>query len=334
VRRSAVLLFTCGLIASACTPQSASFELHTAELTCEEANRYVYDSMVGMGMQVTAFRPARPGADGLIKGSRGGPQPVAGEVAIACDATGVHIDPRQYGAGLDASFERGIFLAVTGRSGLRIDRGVVQGRDLERASEAGGLSVAEVREAEAEGSASAPAPASADTGAGAPARPAPANDLPYAPMVPTKVRADAPSAPDTVVFRMEPLAGFSSVLDFDADVSAAGLLPIRVRVTNGTDRAYDLDPDDLQVRVRGSRTRAEPLSVAEATARLEAAGGEIGDVAAAARIVRDKRLVPVRLEPGQSASGYVYYPRGDYDRAKVTLTDVATGELEGFLVEF
>jgi hypothetical protein len=33
-------------------------------------------------------------------------------------------------------------------------------------------------------------------------------------------------------------------------------------------------------------------------------------------------------------TGYLYFPDGDYDRARVTMTDAATGETEGFVVEF
>ncbi|HYB98303.1 MAG TPA: hypothetical protein VEC57_04135 [Candidatus Limnocylindrales bacterium] len=304
-RRARVWLAAVAL--AACTPVSQSYIVHSADLTCDEANRVVYASIGDMGMKVTSFSPAAPGRAGKITAV--GPDR-RGDVSITCDAAGVHIDPNQATMG-DKSFERGIFLSVTGRAGLSVAHGNIEGRA---------------------GAPAADGSAGAGLSAAAPARPA--------------VRTAAASAPEQepagagMTVRLEPQRGFSTVLDFDADLASAGILPIRVSIRNGTARSYTFDPKDIVVRVRGSRTSADPLSAADAAARLSAAAGaggkqtNIGNVASATKIMTEKALAGARLGPGASTAGYVYYPVGDYDRAKVTMTDVETGELEGFSVEF
>ncbi len=293
------LLVVLLLAVCSCTPVSKSFEVHTHEVDCAEANQLVYDSVVGMKMEVTAFRPARPGKPGHIRAtktdSRGS---MTGDVTITCDETGIHVDPKQTGLGGDKSFERGMFLSFTGRSGLIVDRGEIKGRRRDAAP-------------------SAARAGSGDAGAAA-ARPA------------------GPSPSGSISVKLEPVRGFGTVLDFDADVSAAGILPIKVTVENSSKRAYGFDPRDIAVRVRGSRRTIEPLTPAEAAARVKgAAGGEdIGDVMTAARIIGERKIVARRLAAGDSVSGYLYYELGDYDRARVRMTDIATGEAEGFLVEF
>lgn len=288
--RPRVLLLA--VLLAACTPVSRSYEVHSAELTCDEANRLVYAAVTDMNMKVTAFTQAQPGRSGFLRAVG---KDRSGDVSIVCGSDGVQIDPRQTSMG-DRIFERGILLSVSGRSGLVLDRGNVTGR---------------VRSIAAETE-----PGSdADDGGGA-------------------------NASGGVTIDVEPQHGFSTVLDFDADVAAAGVLPIKVTIRNGTNRAYQFSPVDLVVRVRGSRVTAEPLSAGDAAARLATRAGsdgaqtEIGNVASAKKVILDKALRGGKLAPAAIVSGYVYYRVGDYDRAKLTMTDVATGEKEGFLVEF
>lgn len=297
IRRTPAIAFLV-IAAASCTPVSKSLEIHTDHLSCDEANRYVFGAVQDMDMQVTKFEAAKPGRPGLLKASG---KRRSGSVTIRCEADGVHIDPKQ-SSGDAMAFERGIFLSVTGRGDLEVDRGKIVGR---RATA---------------NSAGSPAPASA------------AGAAQQATAPPALVAEDSSSL--TVV--VEPQHGFATVLDFDADLSAAGILPLKITVRNGSERPYDFDPDDIQLRVRGSRARAEPLGNAEASARLQAAGSEasIGDTASAARIMAAGRLTGGRLDPGASQTGYLYFPTGEYDRAKVTMTDVRTGEIEGFMVEF
>jgi hypothetical protein len=292
---------------TACTPVSQSYVVHSADLSCDEANRAVYAAIGDMGMKVTSFSPAAPGRTGKL-GAVGRDR--SGTVTITCDAAGVHVDPNQSTMG-DRTFERGIFLSVTGRTGLVMDRGVIVGRN------------------------PAQAPVSAQTAPGAAGGKASARGG----TIVAQAEA-APPAGEGVSAVIEPQRGFSTVLDFDADLAAAGVLPMKVTIHNGTARSYTFSPDDIIVRVRGSRTSADPLSAADAAAKLAAKAGsegaqtEIGNVASAKKIMLDKQLKGGKLNPGANVSGYVYYPVGDYDRAKLTMIEDETGEAEGFLVEF
>src|SRR3990167_9935871 len=103
--------FLVGALVAGCTPVSQSYVVHSAEISCDEANRYVYSAVTDMNMKVTSFSQARPGRPGIIKAVG---RDRSGSVSIVCDETGVHVDPAQTSMG-ERVFERGIFLSVTGR---------------------------------------------------------------------------------------------------------------------------------------------------------------------------------------------------------------------------
>lgn len=277
-----------GAIVAGCTPVSQSYEVHSAEISCDEANRYVYDAVGDMHMKVTSFNQAHPGSPGRLTAVG---RDRRGEVTISCNDQGVTIDPTQTSMG-DKIFERGIFLSVTGRSGLKMDRGDVTGRQKPPMT---------LAQAATEGA------------------PAPTGD---------------------VLVEVQPQRGFEAVLDFDADLAAAGILPIRVTIRNGTKRTYAFALDGLTLRRKDSGDVATRLSPADAAAKLAAKAGssgaqtEVGNVESAKRIIVQKELKAARLTPGASVTGYVYYPVADYDRAKIQMTDVAAEEMESFLVEF
>ncbi|MEE8312611.1 MAG: hypothetical protein V3R77_10145 [Candidatus Binatia bacterium] len=317
--RSVVLLVAMALAVS-CTSVTKSYEIDTAAIDCEEANRHVYESVVSMGLRVTGFKIARPGVPGYVEGeredSRGG---MSGKVTIRCEPDGVHIASRQAGITNEQEFERGVFLGVTGRADLvRAREGEDAGKFVPRSG--------------------SQQTAPAGSGSSAAARQ-------------SKQRATGVS----VV--LERLTGFTTVLDFEADLSAAGILPVKVTITNSTGRAYAFDPRDVVLRQSGSRRRAYSMTpeeavallhdanrrtIAEGNAQLDddvgpvspTASSDLGDVRAASRIIPERTLRSVRLAPGRSTSGFLYYPSGSYDRARVTMIDVATGETEGFIVEF
>jgi hypothetical protein len=303
-------------VCAACTPVSQQYEIHTPDMTCDEANRHVLDSLVSMGLEVTAFEPARPGAPGYAKAvGRRGDVATGGQVRIVCDSDGVHIDADQEGMGTEHEFERGVYLSVTGRADLVPER---EGRDLV------GL---RKRETVVEDTAERP--------------------------------SEAPAAEPAsgVVVTLEPIVGFETVLDFEANLSDAGLLPVRLTIVNATDRAFDFDARDIVLSATESRQRAFPLGPVEAAARLEArnreligSGGaqetagegpieplaatELGDVRAAIELISERAVRAGRLKPNARITGFVYFAAGEYDRARITMVDVATGETEGFLVEF
>ena len=334
------LAVVCGL--AACTPVSKSYQIHTAEMTCEEAARHVHDTVVAMGMDVTGFVLPRPGSPGYLKGTRTDTRgTVSGRVSMRCDADGVHIVADQSGLlPSEHEFERGVYLGVTGRAGLVAER---DGRGIGRLVPRDSPSPTGAAAATKAGS----------TGAGTePGEPS--NEG-------SRRTAAKPSARKVtgVQVRLVPLRGFSTVLDFEADVSRVGILPVKVTIVNGTNRAYEFDPRDIILRKAGARERIDAMTVSQAVERLMGrnvevvrAGGaqagahpevgpvdagvasELGDVASAARIIRERSLRPARLRPYAEHAGYLYFEVADYDRARITMTDVATGETEGFIVDF
>jgi len=280
--------FLLGALVAGCTPVSQSYVVHSAEIGCEEGNRYAYAAVTDMNMKVTSFTPARRGRPGKLTAVG---KDRRGQVTISCDDAGVHIDPTQTSMG-DRIFERGVFLSVTGRSGLHMDRGEVTGRDR------------------------------------------PAGDLAQT------VAEGTPAPSGSVLVEVLPQRGFETVLDFDADLASAGILPIKITIRNGTKRAYSFSLDGVIVRKRDSTETATRMTAAEAGALLAVKAGSggsqtgVGNVESARKIMVDRELKAARLTAGASVTGYVYYPLADYDRAKIQMMDVAAEEIESFLVEF
>jgi hypothetical protein len=303
-----VVVGTALLGAGCLTPVSKGYEIHTADLTCDEANRQVYAALRDMQMEITAFTLAKPGQTGHVSGVRKSESnPLAGDVEIRCERGRVDIEANQRGDLLgDKQFERGIFLAVTGRAELEVVR---EGR----------YATGEVRRRNADASA-AQAPPTAVPQAAEPPPP----------------RAAADAASSTLEVQMEALRGFASVLDFDADLGAARILPVRVSIRNATRRAYDFDPSAIVVNVSGQRAQVVPLTPAEANARLAtaAADASVGDVNAARALLAQKAIAGGRLAPRATREGFVYFPLGEYDRARLSFIDSATGEAEAFVVYF
>ncbi len=295
-------------------PISKGYEIHTADLTCDEANRQAYAAVVDMGMEVTSFRPARTGSPGVISARRSDSRGnLGGDVEIRCDAGAVSIVSNQSGGFLgDKEFERGVFLSIAGRTGLEVVRD-------------GRYATGEMKRREA--------PSDAGAAAGTDAMGAPASAAPSA----TKPQTSKLSTTNALAVTMEPLRGFASILDFEADLGTGGVLPVKVVITNGTSRRYDFDAAAIVLRPTGERTQVQPLTPTAALARIRntaAGGAELGDVEAAGRMLKEKALVGGRLAPGTVRTGFVYFPLADYDRARLLMTDVATGEAEGFAVDF
>ncbi len=315
---------------AACTPVSKGYEIRTGEIECEEANRLVHDAVLAMRMTVTGFKVAKPGSPGYVSATRTDDRGrMDGEVKIRCEPDGVQIIADQAGIGGD-EFERGIFLSVTGRAGLAVER---DGRGIGRLVKRDGTSGANRSETSESGSAAAGS--------------SPSN----------RAAGSKEERVKGVRVLLEPIRGYATLLDFEANLDAAGILPVRVQVDNGTGRNYEFDPRDVVLRRTGSRDRAKPLSVSQtidllkeanlavlagAGAQPSAAVGpgdplapsDLGDVARAAEIIPARSLRGKRLAPGDRAEGFLYYPTADYDRARIVMIDSATGETEGFLVEF
>jgi hypothetical protein len=138
---------------------------------------------------------------------------------------------------------------------------------------------------------------------------------------------------------VEPVRGQAAKLDFELDLAAAAVLPVRVRVINNTARQYRIAPMEIQL-MRRDRTRVEPLPVTEVAARVlnatDANGQPLTTLSneALSQRLDTMRFTMTRIQPRGEAGGYLYFPLADYGRARVIVTDVETEETEGFAVEF
>jgi hypothetical protein len=128
-----------------------------------------------------------------------------------------------------------------------------------------------------------------------------------------------------------PLRGQAAKLDFPYDFAAAGLLPVRVEITNLTTETYTLAVDDIRL-ARADRERIAPLATAAAAAALATHAAQ--PAAAIADQLAAHALTSATLAPGAERQGYLYFPLAEYGSARVVLTDQSTGEDEGVRVEF
>lgn len=149
----------------------------------------------------------------------------------------------------------------------------------------------------------------------------------------------APPKANDLQILVVPVHGPESKLDFGLDLAAAGILPVRVRAHNRTARRYRLDAAEVRL-LRADRERTAPLSATEAASRVSGArraDGEPITSLTADQVVRrlEEKSVPEHeLEPRSDVGGFLYFPLGDYVRARVVVTDLESGESEGFAVEF
>jgi hypothetical protein len=126
---------------------------------------------------------------------------------------------------------------------------------------------------------------------------------------------------------VEPLRGARASLDFDVDLAAGGVLPVRLAIRNLTAHRYRLDP--TAVRLTGADgERVPPLSPDRAAALLTST-----DAAVAGRL-RERLFDAKRIDPHAEVSGYLYFPLANYTQARVVLTDDESEEVEGFVIEF
>ncbi|HXQ22700.1 MAG TPA: hypothetical protein VN812_13570 [Candidatus Acidoferrales bacterium] len=140
---------------------------------------------------------------------------------------------------------------------------------------------------------------------------------------------------------LEPVQGLGSKLDFDLDLAAGGVLPVRVTIKNVTGRTYALDPTDV-VLAQKDGTRVRPITVADAAQRVadalrqKASGSDAKPLDAAAIVQRlQARLLTSRsAAASQTVTGYLFFPLAQYTKGRITLEDQATEEEEGFVVEF
>jgi hypothetical protein len=91
-----------------------------SNLTCDQANRYAFQSMKTLGYTVTSFEPAAVGRAGLLRGNKveedaGRGSGKDGVVHITCQPTEVLVEAEQDQLlSQDLTFTRGFYLAFTG----------------------------------------------------------------------------------------------------------------------------------------------------------------------------------------------------------------------------
>lgn len=144
-----------------------------------------------------------------------------------------------------------------------------------------------------------------------------------------------------VKFKIKPLLGLESKLDFGHDLHAGDVLAVRVIVQNGSDRTYELDPRSIELRPLKGRGKIRQLRVPDAAASIAKAaaidlpaGAPTPVPDSIAQELRARQLKQQMLKPGDQAEGFIYFRTGEYARARATLVDVETSESEGFLIEF
>ncbi len=116
----------------------------------------------------------------------------------------------------------------------------------------------------------------------------------------------------TLQLTIVPLDRFESQNVLGADMQASGILPVRVTVLNNTPRPYAIEAGKIFLVPEG--------------------GGRVAPVpspSGGGTLLRD-----MTLEPGQSASGFLYYPAGNYSSARTSVIDKENDEREGFSVQF
>ena len=122
--------------------------------------------------------------------------------------------------------------------------------------------------------------------------------------------ADNPET-GTLQLTIVPLNNFEAQNALGTDTQASGILPVRVTIQNNTPRPYAIEASKIFL-VPDSGGRVAPVS--------SPGGGSA--------------LQDMTIEPGQSASGFLYYPAGNYSSARTSVIDKENDEREGFSVQF
>ena len=115
--RRPLLVLALAVFVAGCPSAQQQYIVRREKLSCDDANRYAFDSMRSLGYSVGQFRLARVGAPGMIKATKEGERGTDHvTVDIRCEATGVELFGSKDESFLkqDMTFSRGFFLAFTG----------------------------------------------------------------------------------------------------------------------------------------------------------------------------------------------------------------------------
>jgi hypothetical protein len=110
------------------------------------------------------------------------------------------------------------------------------------------------------------------------------------------------------------LNSFESQIELGADLPAGGILPIKIVINNNTPRPYGFDASQVFL--------------------LSSGGGRVSPIAPPAAGQGKTLQGDMTIQPGQTVTGYLFYPAGSYSSARTTFVDKETDEGEGFSVQF
>ncbi len=118
MRHAAIAAAVLVLSVVGCTSMHSQYAVRRSNLSCDQANRYAFQSMKSLGYTVTSFEPAEVGRSGLLRGNKvedGHASSHDGIVHITCDATEVRLEAAEdQFLSQDLTFTRGFYLAFTG----------------------------------------------------------------------------------------------------------------------------------------------------------------------------------------------------------------------------
>lgn len=129
--------------------------------------------------------------------------------------------------------------------------------------------------------------------------------------------------PKGPVVKMELYSGPESVIEFPADLGPTGVVGVRVRVINAGERTMRIDPRRVHATNEGA---GEVSALAPADAERKLAGMDPD--------IKSKLLQPTKLRQGESVTGFVFFPTGDYTGGSLALIDDQTGEADDYDVSF
>jgi len=110
------------------------------------------------------------------------------------------------------------------------------------------------------------------------------------------------------------LGSFESQIELGADLPQSGILPIKATINNNSPRPYGLTAEKIVLSSAG--------------------GGQVAPMAPPAAGQGKALQGDITLQAGQSMTGYLFYPAGQYTSARTTLIDKENDEEEGFSVKF
>jgi hypothetical protein len=133
---------------------------------------------------------------------------------------------------------------------------------------------------------------------------------------------DEPRAATGLQVQLHALDAHEALLDLRGTPTQGGAVAVRITIRNNSDRAVAIDPVDVELVAAGGASAA-PLSGSAFDAAL--APGAAGDR------VRAERLTRAEIPAHTTVTRFLVYPPGAYGEARLTITDVETGESEGLV---